>query len=117
MDFNINKTLRILRQFHNLDKRDLSFRLGMRKDFLCAIEKSKVSITLEMLNSFSSVFSIDVKRIIHLSEYLHNQYIKKSNSNLINSGFCDKSIAVIRWLERGENHRARNKHHLRELQF
>lgn len=111
MDFNINKTIKILRQFYDLNKMDLSYRLGIPKDSLCAIEESKVSITLEILKSCSSVFSIDVKRIIHLSEYLHNQYIKRSNSDLYNNGFCDKSIAVIRWLERGEKHRARNKRH------
>ena len=95
----------------------MALRLGVTKRYLRDIEGFRRPVTLQDLELYSKEVSISLSCIVHLSVYLHDQYIKKSNSHLINSGFCDKSIAVIRWLERGRKHRVRNKHHLRELQF
>lgn len=66
----LNKTLRLIRLFHDLKQKELASRLGISTSHLSEIESAKKTPTIDLLNRYAQVFEVPVSSIVFLAENL-----------------------------------------------
>lgn len=87
----MHKALKAIRQFHNKSQKDLADDLGISPAHLCWIEKGKKPPSLEILNSYSKVFSLPLSSILYFAEESESQASLKPIS--------EKTFKMLEWME------------------
>lgn len=67
---NLNKALRLIRVYHDLNQKELAEKLGIVKSYLSEIESGKKMLTIPLLCKYSEVFTIPVSSIVLFAEKL-----------------------------------------------
>jgi len=96
----INKALKLIRQFHNYKQADLASIFGISKSFLSEIESGKKTVSLDLLNKYSSQFDIPVSSLVFFSETLSS---KKQLSDNIKQTMSNKLLDLMDWLVKKNN--------------
>jgi len=96
----INKALKLIRQFHNHKQADLASIFGISKSYLSEIESGKKTVSLDLLNKYSSQFDIPVSSLVFFSETLSS---KKQLSDSIKHTMSNKLLDLMDWLVRKNN--------------
>ena len=90
----LNKALRLIRVFHDLNQKDLADKLGISNSYLSEIESGKKTPTLEVIEKYSEVFHIPSSSILFFSENLNNgEKSEKTKRNISN-----KVIKILDWI-------------------
>ncbi|WP_063658281.1 helix-turn-helix transcriptional regulator [Aliivibrio fischeri] len=69
----LNKTLKIIRQYHQLDISSLAFKLNITRNELVSIEAGKSTITPKLLQQYSNLFEIPQASLLFFSESIANE--------------------------------------------
>ena len=102
----INKALRLIRQFHGLQQRELSEQLGISKSYLSAIENGRKTVSYSLLQNYSEIFEIPTSSLVFLSETLSNDNPTKFYEKF-GKAFSGKIINLLEWLvEKEEKQKA-----------
>ncbi len=96
----INKALKLIRQFHKLTQADLATRFEMSKSYLSEIESGKKTVSLDLLNKYSTQFDIPVSSLIFFSETLNS---KKQVSGTIKKTMSTKLLELMEWFIKRSN--------------
>jgi transcriptional regulator with XRE-family HTH domain len=89
----LNKALKEIRLFHQLKQDELSKKLDISKSYLSELEAGKKTISLEILDKYSKVFSIPTSSLLLFSENLDSKPSSKSKVN-----FANKILKLIEWV-------------------
>ena len=98
----ISKVLRLIRQFHKMSQLELAAKLDISKSYLSELESGKKTVSLALLEKYSSIFDIPASSLVFLSETLSHENPKKF-SDRFGKGFSEKVITVMEWLVDKEN--------------
>jgi transcriptional regulator with XRE-family HTH domain len=102
----INKALRLIRQFHGLQQRELSEKLGISKSYLSEIESGRKAVSYSLLQNYSEIFEIPTSSLVFLSETLNNDNPTKFYEKF-GKAFSGKIINLLEWLvEKEEKQKA-----------
>ncbi len=102
----INKALRLIRQFHGLQQRELSEQLGISKSYLSEIENGRKTVSYSLLQNYSEIFEIPTSSLVFLSETLSNDNPTKFYEKF-GKAFSGKIINLLEWLvEKEEKQKA-----------
>ncbi len=93
----ISKVLRLIRQFNKMTQLELAEKLDISKSYLSEIESGKKTISLPLLEKYSTIFDIPASSLVFLSETLSHENPKKF-SERFGKGFSEKVITVMEWL-------------------
>ncbi|WP_301387929.1 helix-turn-helix domain-containing protein [Thalassolituus sp. UBA2590] len=93
----ISKVLRLIRQFHKMSQLELAAKLDISKSYLSELESGKKTVSLALLEKYSSIFDIPASSLVFLSETLSHENPKKF-SDRFGKGFSEKVITVMEWL-------------------
>ena len=66
----LSEALRLTRVFHDVKQTELADRLGISKSYLSEIEKGKKQPKIELIERYSSEFSIPISSILFFAESL-----------------------------------------------
>ncbi|AIZ79731.1 MULTISPECIES: helix-turn-helix domain-containing protein [Actinobacillus] len=88
------KALKLIRQFNHIKQKDMAIKLGISPSHLSEIESGKNSISMELLNKYSSVFDIKTSQILLFSEQLENE---KPFSHNVRTFIADKILKIMEW--------------------
>lgn len=97
----INKALRLIRQFHGLQQRELSEKLGISKSYLSEIESGRKTVSYSLLQNYSEIFEIPTSSLVFLSETLGNDNPTKFYEKF-GKAFSGKIINLLEWLVKKE---------------
>ena len=90
----LNKTLALVRTFHNLNKTQLADKVGISKSYVSEIESGDKKVTLEILEKYSSAFGIPVSSLMLFDETARNG----SFTETIRVGMTGKIVQMLQWL-------------------
>lgn len=102
----IHKALRLIRQFHGFQQRELSEKLGISKSYLSEIESGRKTVSYSLLESYSEIFEIPTSSLVFFSETLSNENPTKFYEKF-GKAFSGKIIKLLEWLvEKEQNQKA-----------
>jgi len=98
----LNKILRLIRIYHDLNQTELAERLGISKSHLSEIESGVKTPTLALLEKYSKTFKVPVSSILFFSE------VVSSNAQLERARryFTSKALGLLEFIAA----RARSAH-------
>lgn len=94
----LNKALKEIRLFHQMKQDELSIKLDISKSYLSELEAGKKTISLDILDKYSKVFSIPASSLLLFSENLNSSPTSKSKVK-----FANKILKLIEWVNLREN--------------
>lgn len=88
------KALKLIRQYNSIKQKDMAVLLGISASHLSEIESGKNTISIEILDKYSSLFDLKTSQILLFSEQLENE---KPFSKSIRKFVADKIIKIMEW--------------------
>ena len=88
------KALKLIRQYYKIKQKDMAVLLGISPSHLSEIESGKNTISIEILNKYSSIFELKASQILLFSEQLENE---KPFSKTIRTFVADKILRIMEW--------------------
>ena len=64
----MNKALRLVRVYHDLNQADAAVRVGLSKSYVSEIESGNKKVTLEVLEKYANAFDIPVSSLMLFAE-------------------------------------------------
>ena len=64
----MNKALRLVRVYHDLNQADAAARVGLSKSYVSEIESGNKKVTLEVLEKYANAFDIPVSSLMLFAE-------------------------------------------------
>lgn len=93
----IAKALRLIRQFHELDRSQAAEKLGLTKEFLVAIENGKKPIDQSVLLKYSQTFDIPVSSLSFFIIETNKPYKDKKISLIAKEKLAGKILQILEW--------------------
>jgi transcriptional regulator with XRE-family HTH domain len=90
----INRALKLIRQFHEMNQSELALKFDMSKSYLSEIESGKKPASFELLEKYSKEFEISTSSLVFLSESISS---KKNIPEKFRSLFSGKILDVMEW--------------------
>lgn len=89
----INKALRLIRTFHDVNQSEMSCRLGISKSYLSEIESGKKQPTLDILEKYSAEFEIPLSSILFFSESIDSNKLGEKFRLVL----AKKVVSILEW--------------------
>ncbi|WP_367863436.1 helix-turn-helix domain-containing protein [Pseudomonas guariconensis] len=89
----LNKALKIIRTFYDVNQSELSARLGISNSYLSEIESGKKQPTIEILTRYSEAFEIPLSSILFFSENLDNP----KPTDKIRLHVAKRIVSILEW--------------------
>ncbi|RKG43171.1 MULTISPECIES: helix-turn-helix domain-containing protein [Acinetobacter] len=93
----IAKALRLIRQFHELDRTQAAEKLGFTKEFLIAIESGKKPIDQSLLKKYSNTFDIPVSSLSFFIIETNKSNKDKTISAVAKEKMAGKILQILEW--------------------
>ena len=79
----LNKSLKVFRTFNRLSQSELAKKLEVSNSFISEIESGKRNVTLNLVNKYAKLFSVQASEILALSESYESGEYQGSPSNIL----------------------------------
>lgn len=93
----IAKALRLIRQFHELDRLQAAEKLGLTKEYLIAIESGKKPIDQSLLIKYSNTFDIPVSSLSFFIIETNKPNKDKKISEIAKEKMAGKILQILEW--------------------
>lgn len=93
----IAKALRLIRQFHELDRLQAAEKLGLTKEYLSAIESGKKPIDQSLLIRYSKTFDIPVSSLSFFIIETNRLNKDKKISEIAKEKMAGKILQILEW--------------------
>ncbi len=94
----IAKALRLIRQFHDLDRSQTADRLGISKEFLLALETGKKPINRDILIKYSEAFDIPLSSLTFFIIDSKNLLKEQKFSKRAKGKMAGKILQIMEWI-------------------
>lgn len=95
----VDRALRLLRLFHDMNQTQLAEKLGISKSYLCEIESGKKTASIGLLDRYSEVFGIPTSSLLLFSERLDNN----SPADHVRLEVARKITILLEWISETEH--------------
>lgn len=89
------EALRLIRTFHQVSQIDLASELDISRSYLSEIESGRKTPSIDLLQKYSSFFSVPMSSIMFFSEHINEPDLQARARNAIGK----KAIDILRWFE------------------
>ncbi|CAK0743943.1 XRE family transcriptional regulator [Azospirillaceae bacterium] len=90
----INKALRLIRVYHDLNQADTAERVGLSKSYVSEIENGYKKVTMEVLSKYSIAFSIPMSSLMLFAEKAEDGRFSQDARTYI----ADKALKMLDWI-------------------
>lgn len=90
----INRALKVVRQYHNINQTQLADRLSISTSYLSELEAGKKEPTLDILQRYSAVFNVPLSSLVVFSETLDGAH----NVSKARSFISKKMVKILEWI-------------------
>ncbi len=101
----INRALRLIRVYHDLNQSDVAARVGLSKSYVSEIEKD-ANVTLQVLEKYSNAFNIPVSSLMLFAEQAGESRLSEGARVLV----ADKALKMLDWIATISGEREKEKH-------
>lgn len=91
----INRALKLLRTYHQLNQTQLADKLEVSNSYLCEIEKGAKSPGIDLLTKYSVIFKMPLSSILLFSEVLESNSPKEK----LRAAAADKVLKLLEWID------------------
>ncbi|PNK60164.1 helix-turn-helix domain-containing protein [Psychrobacter sp. FDAARGOS_221] len=102
----LNDALKKIRLFHNMKQNELSQQLNISNSYLSEIESGKKPPSIELLQSYATVFDIPVSSLLYFSEQLENEGKISKSFRIKSAGFV---LKLLDWSIKSEQKETKGK--------
>ena len=95
----LNKALKLLRTYHQLNQAELALKLEISNSYLCEIEKGVKSPSIDLLAKYAEVFKMPVSNILLFSEKIEAPHKTSERLRVI---AASKVIKLLEWIDERE---------------
>ena len=92
----LNRALKLLRSYHQLNQLELAKRLGISNSYLSEIEKGVKTPGFELLEKYGEVFKMPVSSIMLFSEKIS---VEGTTSEKFRVAAADKILRLLEWID------------------
>lgn len=96
----IQKALKTLRQYHNLNQTQLAEKLSVSTSYLSEIESGKKEPSLDLLHKYSDCFNIPLSSLLVFSETLDGS----QNISKVRTFVSKKMLKIIEWISEQDDY-------------
>lgn len=96
----LNRALKLLRTYHQLNQIDLAKRLGISNSYLSELENGIKIPGIELLEKYALLFKMPVSSIMLFSEKMTEE---KSTGDKLRVAAADKILKLLEWIEERDN--------------
>lgn len=96
----IQKALKTLRQYHNLNQTQLAEKLSVSTSYLSEIESGKKESSLDLLHKYSDCFNIPLSSLLVFSETLDGS----QNISKVRTFVSKKMLKIIEWISEQDDY-------------
>ena len=90
----LNRALKLIRTFHEMDQVTLAKKLSISRSYLSELEAGSKRPSIEILQRYESVFRIPVSSVVLLSESLADDGL----SERVRAAGAKKILRIMEWL-------------------
>jgi len=90
----LNEALKQIRMFHQMKQVDLAEDLSISKSYLSEIESGRKSVSMDILQKYSDIFSVPVSSLLLFSENLD----AAKASDKLRLKCANKIIKIMEWV-------------------
>lgn len=90
----INKALRLIRVYHDLNQTDAAARVGLSKSYVSDIESGNKKVTLKVLEKYSNAFDIPVSSLMLFAEKAGDGRFAGDARGYV----ADKALKMLDWV-------------------
>lgn len=91
----INRVLRLVRSYHDMDLSEASKRTGFSKSYISGLERGHKKATLTVLEKYSAAFDIPVSSLMLFSEGIESNKLAEN----VRLFATDKAVKMLEWIE------------------
>lgn len=90
----MNKALRLIRAYHDLNQGDAAARVGLSKSYVSEIESGNKKVTLEVLEKYSKAFDIPISSLMLFAEKAEEgRFVEDARVYV-----ADKALKMLDWV-------------------
>ncbi len=90
----LSEALKQIRVFHQIKQVDLAQDLGISKSYLSEIESGRKTISIDLLEKYSKIFSIPASSLLLFSENLD----AAKTSDKLRLRYASKIMDIMKWI-------------------
>lgn len=91
----MNKALRLVRAYHDLNQADTAERVGLSKSYISEIESGTKKVTLEVLEKYATAFDIPISSLMLFAEKSENGNFAEDTRTYV----AKKALKMLDWIE------------------
>lgn len=99
------KSLKLIRQYHNVKQSDLASQIGISSSYLSEIESGKKEATLELIRKYSEFFNIPMSSLMFFDENLKDDSLAEK----FRLSFSSKIKQIMEWVVAKDDHTGTKK--------
>lgn len=90
----LGKSLRLIRQYHNLNQTQLAAKLSISTSYLSELEAGKKDVSIELLQRYAAVFNVPLSSLVVFSETLDGEHSVSKARSFISK----KMLKILEWI-------------------
>ena len=106
----LNKALKIVKQYHNLNQTQLAGKLSLSTSYLSELESGRKEPTLDILDRYAKLFNMPLSSLLVFSETLDGTH----SQSKARAFFSKKMLRILEWIA-AQNGQTDPKKHAEEL--
>lgn len=90
----LNRALRLIRVYHDLNLSDAAERVGLSKSYVSELERNQKKVTLDVLEKYSAAFDIPVSSLMLFAEKAQTDDPSEKARIFV----ADKALKMLDWI-------------------
>jgi transcriptional regulator with XRE-family HTH domain len=89
----LNKTLKVIRQYHRLSQTDLAKKINISTSYLSELESGKKDASIELLQRYSDFFNLPLSSLVVFAETIEGTQNKSKAKAFVSK----KMLKILEW--------------------
>ena len=102
----MNRALRLIRAYHNLNLSEASERVGLSKSYVSEMERGRKKVSLEVLEKYSVAFDLPKSSLMLFAELAEDGGFSEESRGYV----ADKALKMLDWIATITSDRKSDRH-------
>ena len=90
----LNRALRLIRVYHDLNLSEASQRVGLSKSYISEMERGHKKVSLDVLQKYSVAFGVPMSSLMLFAEHVEDGRLSEESRVYI----ADKALKMLEWI-------------------
>ena len=90
----LSTSLRLIRQYHNINQTRLAAKLNISTSYLSELEAGKKDVSIDLLQRYATIFDVPLSSLVVFSETLDGEHSDRKARSFI----AKKMLKILDWI-------------------